>query len=102
MSDRAMKFSPIGSLQGKITVPDPVRLSRERWEMLASTRTGNVVLIQVGPLAEEIDGIVFLPATYVPAEVPGPVSYRFSKETGIHRIKSEFKERMVADGWQKV
>ncbi len=54
-------------------MPEPVKLSRERWEMLKA-RTGSephnrptkIITYQV----EEIDGIVFLPAEYVPYEPP--------------------------------
>lgn len=47
----------------------PVKLSRERWALLLSTERGmpvpdKVELVQ----AEEIGGIVFLPAEYVPED----------------------------------
>ncbi len=61
-------------------MPEPVKLSRERWEMLvrgtgAKPRYfghGDPVPCEVIELktAREIDGIVFLPAEYVPYEPP--------------------------------
>lgn len=55
----------------------PVKLSRERWEML---RRGFVVTSDVPfvlngitlPIALEVDGVTFLPAEYVPGGVDRP------------------------------
>lgn len=55
-------------------MPDPVKLSRERWEMLAgsSPMAGTIVDAKYPlrsmtlQLPREIDGVIFLPAEYVP------------------------------------
>ncbi len=54
-------------------MPDPVKLSCERWDLLGraplpdGTRAGHNSLTTTAPI--EIDGVTFLPAEYVPAEV---------------------------------
>lgn len=65
---------------------DPVKLSRERWEMLTLGDYGreNYVVASLKfslPRAVEIDGVIFLPAEYVPAE--SHVEYHFGNGSSI-------------------
>ena len=82
-------------------MPEPVKLSRERWEMLKRAKTaftghalGDIAAIvsvtaanRLGLLTVsepiEIDGITFLPAEYVPADDGSHVEYRFRNGSSI-------------------
>lgn len=78
-------------LKGNYELPsrgEPVRLSRERWEMLRDS--GPPEFISCGRPEDwtsitiasprEIDGVIFLPAEYVPRDAgPSPEAYEACK-----------------------
>ena len=83
-------------------MPEPVKLSRERWASLCRATpmiVGGFDLLSGKPQTEtlhyvdrdsitiseprEIDGITFLPAEYVPADDGSHVEYRFRNGSSI-------------------